>query len=101
MPLSEIGSGAGDLLAGQGTAAVVATVGTLAEKAAASLEPARGIPKASSSRAKPILLQAVAARRELKRLRRCGLNPFHPKMARPRGGLALSLWLGHLRRKTL
>jgi len=97
LPPSEIGGEAEDLLAGRATPGIRAAVKATAERAAAHLDsvPRNGGPQARA--ALPVLLLAVIARRELKRLERGGYDPFDPKLDAPLPGQPIRLWF-HARR---
>jgi NADH dehydrogenase [ubiquinone] 1 alpha subcomplex assembly factor 6 len=83
-----------DLYAGRRPPALAAIVARLAARARDLLAEARSLREEVPRAALPVLLTARLADRHLRRLARCGYDPFDPAMARPDGGRQFSLLAG-------
>ncbi|MBT5414399.1 MAG: squalene/phytoene synthase family protein, partial [Rhodospirillaceae bacterium] len=83
-----------DLFEGRRPPALAAVVARVADRARALLAEARDLRREVPRTALPILLTARLADRHLRRLARCGHDPFDPAMARPDGGRQLALLWG-------
>lgn len=96
---SALGDGIGDVLAGRNSPGLQSAVAALAEEAEDHLTAAGRDAGMDIPAAQPVLLLSVLARGQLKRIRRCGCDPFNPALRRPSPAKTLRLWY-HARRGT-
>jgi phytoene synthase len=92
--VAEEGLSLTDLFEGRRPAALAAIAARLAGRARELLAEARALRGEVPRAALPILLTARLADRHLRRLARCGHDPFDPAIARPDGGRQFSLLTG-------
>lgn len=83
-----------DMFEGRRPPAMTAVVARLAARAHDLLAEARSLRRGMPRAALPVLITARLADRHLRRLARCGNDPFDPAMARPDGGRQFALLTG-------